>query len=79
MSQECPQPSNLNKRLWEERCPPCPRTWRTVASSPTWGGNTSTLSSGRYWRLFNDHGFSPPVANTEHLVVFVEAFFGLTH
>ncbi|RWV79081.1 hypothetical protein GW17_00059845 [Ensete ventricosum] len=33
----------------------------------------------RYWKLLNDPGFSPPIANLDPPVVSTEAFLGLTH
>ncbi|RZR80094.1 hypothetical protein BHM03_00006025 [Ensete ventricosum] len=81
MSQERPQPSNPNERLGEEIsiAHHVVRLKGQLPLPPHEDGNTSALTSGRYWRLFNDPGFSPPGSSTEHSIVFVEAFHGLTH
>ncbi|RRT85299.1 hypothetical protein B296_00005829 [Ensete ventricosum] len=81
MSQERPQPSNPNERLGEEIsiAHHAVRLKGQLPLPPHEDGNTSALTPGRYWRLFNDPGFSPPGSSTEHSIVFVEAFHGLTH
>ncbi|RWW81765.1 hypothetical protein BHE74_00009790 [Ensete ventricosum] len=42
-------------------------------------GNSSGLTLNRYWRLFNDPRFSPPILNPELPAITAKAFLGLTH
>ncbi|RZR90032.1 hypothetical protein BHM03_00017853 [Ensete ventricosum] len=46
---------------------------------PSMEANPSAPTSNRYWRLFNDLGFSPPMVNLGPPTVTAEAFLGLTH
>ncbi|RRT42710.1 hypothetical protein B296_00050773 [Ensete ventricosum] len=41
--------------------------------------NVPAPMPNRYWRLFNDPGFSPPIVNPRSPMVSIEAFLCLTH
>ncbi|RWV94825.1 hypothetical protein GW17_00042601 [Ensete ventricosum] len=46
---------------------------------PTKEVNGSAPTPNRYWRLFNDPGFSPPKVNPRQPVVMTKAFLGLAY
>ncbi|RRT47241.1 hypothetical protein B296_00053869 [Ensete ventricosum] len=81
MLQKRPQPSNPNERLGEE----IPTAHHALGLGgqlplPPYGdGNTSAPTPSRYYRLFNDPGFSPLGPSVKHPIVSAEAFLGLTH
>ncbi|RWV82548.1 hypothetical protein GW17_00055944 [Ensete ventricosum] len=81
MLQERPQPSNPNEHLGEE----IPTAHHALGLGgqlpllPYGDGNTSAPTPSRYYRLFNDPGFSLLGPNVKHPIVSAEAFFGLTH
>ncbi|RWW38000.1 hypothetical protein BHE74_00056809 [Ensete ventricosum] len=75
MSQECPTPNNPEKDV-----PPPTQPTSGGAPLPLFeDGNLPFHTLGRYWRLFNDPGLTPPPLNPGTTMVTPEAFQGLTN
>ncbi|RRT85928.1 hypothetical protein B296_00000369 [Ensete ventricosum] len=53
-------------------------TWRQAPRFSAEEPNVAAPTPSRYWRLFNDPGFTPPAPNTQPPAISTEAFLSLT-